>query len=68
MPIDMAVEEPRTRVVGHKANRNLISRFTNADYVTHYRVVPIVGTVPCTANNMERMAMEMDGMLPGCHI
>ncbi len=48
--------------------RNLISLIANADYVTDYRVVPVIGTVPCTANDIERMAMKMDRMLGRCHI
>lgn len=63
MPIDMAVEEPRPRVISNKTNRDFISRTANADYVTHYRVVIVIGTVPCTANDVESMAMKMDRML-----
>jgi hypothetical protein len=67
MPINMAVEEPWSRVISHKANRNLISRSADADYVTHYRVVPVIGTVPCAANDPEGMAMKMDRMLTRRH-
>ncbi len=64
----MAMEEPRPRVISNKTNCNLISLIANADYVTDYRVVPVIGTVPCTANDIERMAMKMDRMLGRCHI
>ena len=67
MPINMAVEEPWSRVISHKANRNLISRSADADYVTHYRVVPVIGTVPCAANDPKGMAMKMDRMLTRRH-
>jgi hypothetical protein len=67
MPINMAMEEPRPGVISHKTNRNIISRSANADYVTQYGVVPVIGTVPCTANDIERMAMKMDGMLTRRH-
>ena len=67
MPINMAMEEPRARVVRQKTNRNIISSSANADYVTHYRVVPVIGTIPSTANDMERMAMKMDGVLTRRH-
>ena len=63
----MAMEEPRTRVIGHKTNRNIISGTANADYITQYRVVPVIGTVPCTADDIERMAMKMDGVLMRRH-
>jgi hypothetical protein len=67
MPINMAVEEPRSRVISHKANRNLIPQIADADYITHYRVVPVIGTVPRTANDPEGMAMKMDRMLTRRH-
>jgi hypothetical protein len=67
MPVNMAMEEPRPGVIGHKTNRDIISLIADADYVTQDRVVPVIGTVPCTANNIERMAVEMDGMLTRCH-
>jgi hypothetical protein len=67
MPINMAMEKPRPRVISHKPNRNIISLFAHADYVTYYGVVPVVGTVPCTANDIERMAVKVDGMLTRRH-
>ena len=68
MPIDVAMEEPWSRVISHKTNRDLIPRIAHVDYVTHYRVVPVIRTIPCTADDIERMAMEMDGMLSRRHI
>ena len=67
MPVNVAMEKPRPRVISHKPNRNVISRIAHADYVTNYGVDPVVGTVSCTANDIERMAMKMDGVLTGCH-
>jgi hypothetical protein len=67
MPVNMAVEEPRPRVISHKTNRNIISLAADADNVTQYRVVPVIGTVPRTANDIERMTVEMDGMLTRRH-
>ena len=67
MPVNMAMEEPRPGVIGHKTNCNFISRIANADYVTNYRVVPVIRTVPCTADDIERMAVKMDGMLMRRH-
>jgi hypothetical protein len=61
------MEEPRPGIISNKTNRNLISLTANADYVAQYRVVPVIGTVPGTANDVERMAMKMDRMLAGCH-
>jgi hypothetical protein len=63
----MTMEEPRPGVIGHKTNCNFISLVANADYVTDYRVVPVIGTVPCTADDVERMAVKVDGMLMRRH-
>jgi hypothetical protein len=63
----MAMEEPRPGVISHKTNCNFISLIANANYVTNYRVDPIIGTVPCTADDIERMAVKMNGMLIRCH-
>ena len=60
----MAMEEPRPRVISNESNRDFIPRAANADYVTQYWVVIVIGTVSCTANDVESMAMKMDGMLP----
>jgi hypothetical protein len=67
MPIDVAMEEPWPRVISHKTNRDFISCIAYADHITHYRVIPIIGTVPCTANDPEGMAVKMDGMLTRRH-
>jgi hypothetical protein len=53
MPVNMAMEEPWPGIIGHKTNCNFITRIANADYVTDYRVVPVIGTVPCTADDVE---------------
>lgn len=62
MPINMAVEKPCPRVISHKTNRNLITRIAHADYVTQYRVVIVIGAVPCTVNYIESVAMKMNRM------
>jgi hypothetical protein len=67
MPVDMAVEQPRPRVINRKTEGNFISCSTNADYVTYNSVIPVIGTVPCTADDMEIMTMKMDGMLTRRH-
>ena len=67
MPVNMTMEEPRPGVISHKTNCNLISRIANADYVANYRINPVVGTVPCTADDIERMTVKMNGMLIRCH-
>jgi hypothetical protein len=63
----MAVEKPRPRVIGHKSNRNFISFITHADYITQYRVVIVIGAVPCTADYVETVAMKMNRMLSRGH-
>jgi hypothetical protein len=63
----MTVEKPWPRVISHKTNRNFVSRIAHADYVTQYRVVIVIGTVPCTANYIKGVSMKMDRMLSRRH-
>ena len=59
----MAVEKPRSSVISHETNCYVIPRAANADYVTNNRVVVVIRIAPCTANDMEIMAMKVNGML-----
>ena len=61
----MAVEKPRSSVISHETNCYVIrvSSTANADHVTNNRVVVVIRIAPCTSNDMETMAMKMNGML-----
>jgi hypothetical protein len=59
----MAVEEPRTRVVSLKPDRDIIVRVTDADDVAHDGVVEVVGRVSRAADDVEDMSMQMERVL-----
>jgi hypothetical protein len=63
VPIDMAVEEPRARVVSHEPNRDVIVRGADAYDVAHDGVVIVVRRVARATDDVEDMSMHMDRVL-----
>lgn len=43
MPVDVAVEEPRTRVVGKETNCDIIPKVTYTHDIPDNRVIKVVG-------------------------
>lgn len=65
MPVNMAVQEPRARIVRLKAERNIITTGPDADDISTYRIcVVIIGTA-CDPYDVECMTMKVEGMLYG---
>jgi hypothetical protein len=63
VPINVAVEEPRTRVVSHESDRDIIIRAPDAYDVAHNGVVEVVRRVSCAADDVEDMAMQVKRVL-----
>jgi hypothetical protein len=63
VPINVAVEEPRTRVVGLETDRDIIVRVTDADDVAHDGVVEVVRRVSRAADDVEDMSMQVERVL-----
>jgi len=61
----MAMEEPRSRVISLKPDRDIIPRIADVNHVTPDGVVEIVTAVPCTAHDVERMSMKVNRVLSG---
>ena len=57
MPVNVAVEEPRARVVSKEPDRDIIARVADAHNVADDRVIKVVGRITGTADHGERMAM-----------
>ena len=53
VPVDVTVEEPGPKVVGKKANRDLVPSITNTHNIPDNRVVVVVGCITSAADNME---------------
>jgi len=63
VPIDVAVQEPRARIVSEEPKRDIIARVTNAYDVADDGVVVVVRRVSCTADNVKAMPMQVHRVL-----
>ena len=57
MPINVAMEEPRARVVSEESDRDIITRVADAHDVADDRVVIVVRRITSTSDYGESMAM-----------
>lgn len=65
--LSVAMEEPDTRVVGYEADRNSDTRIHDNNVTAHGRGRDVIETRPlrfvaCTVDDLELMAVEMEGM------
>jgi hypothetical protein len=63
VPINVAVEEPRARVIGKEANCDFIPSSTHTHDIPDNGVVKVVGRVPSAADHMEVVPVQMNRML-----
>jgi len=63
VPIDVAVQEPRSRVVSEESDRHIIPRISHAHDIAYDRVVIVVSRISSTANHMEVVPVQVDRML-----
>ena len=63
MPIDVAVKEPRPRVVSLEPDRDIIIRVAEADNVAHDRVVVVVRRASRAADDVEDVSVQVDRVL-----
>ena len=63
MPVNVAVEEPRARIVGEETDRDIIPSVTNTHDVPNNRVVKVVGRATGATDDMEVVAVQMNRML-----
>jgi len=63
VPVNVTVEEPRARVVRLEPDRDIIASSSDAHNVTDDGVIIVVGRVARAADNVERVAVQVDGML-----
>ena len=63
MPVNVAMQKPRARVVGREAEGNIVATRSDANYIT----ARWVGVVVCSAargtNNIENVAVQVERML-----
>jgi hypothetical protein len=64
VPVNVAVEEPRARVISEESDRDIIvRRVANAHDVADDRVIVVVGRVTSAPDDVERMSVQVDGVL-----
>ena len=63
MPVDVAVEEPRARVVGEEPDRDVVAQVADAHDVADDGVYKVVRGVAGAADYGECMSMQVNGML-----
>jgi hypothetical protein len=63
VPVDVAVEEPRARVVRKEPNCDHIPSVTHTYDISDNRVVKVVGGVTSAADHMEAVPVQMDRVL-----
>jgi len=64
VPVNMAVEEPRARVVRHEPDREFIGRVgAHVRNVADDGVIIVVGRGSSAADHMEVVSVQVDGVL-----
>jgi len=62
MPVDMAMQEPRSRIIGFESNSNVVIGTTGAHNIALDGVVEVVISHSSASHDAESMAMEMERM------
>jgi hypothetical protein len=63
VPIDVAMEEPRSRVVGEETDCDFITSVADTHDVSDDWIDEVVGRVTSATNHVEVMAMQVNRVL-----
>ena len=63
VPIDVAVQEPRAKIVSEESDRHIIPCISHAHDIADDRVVIVVSRTSSTADHVEVVPMQVDRML-----
>ena len=63
MPVDMAMEEPRARIIGKEPNRDVITPLTSAGNVPANGINEVILCFSSWLYNIESMPVKMERML-----
>jgi hypothetical protein len=59
MPVDVAVEEPRSGVVRDEADRDIIVRTAHAHHIAARRVIEVRAGLSSALDNRERVSVKL---------
>jgi hypothetical protein len=63
VPINVAVEEPRARIVSDESDSDLIARLPDAHDVADNGVVKVISIAASTADDVEGVPVQVNGVL-----
>ena len=63
MPINVAMQEPRARIVSHETDRYVVPNIPSGHYIAPYGVDVVVLIAPCTANDIKGVSVQMEWVL-----
>ena len=63
MPIDVAVEEPGTRIVGEETDRDVVAKVADTHDIATHGVIEVVGRISSATNHGEGVPMQVNGVL-----
>ena len=63
MPIDMAVKNPWSGIIGREAEGNIVATRSDANCITARWVGVVVCSAACGTNNIENVAVQVERML-----
>ena len=63
MPVDVAMEEPRPRIVGEEPDCDVIPSVANTHDISNNRVDEVVGRVTSAAYHLKIVPVQMDRVL-----
>jgi hypothetical protein len=63
VPIDVTVQEPRSRVVSEESDRHIIPQSSHAHDIADHRVVIVVSRISSAADYVEVVPVQVDRML-----
>lgn len=63
MPINVAVEEPRARVVSEESDRNVIARVPDAHNIADDGIVEVISFAVGAADDVEGVSVQVNRVL-----
>ncbi len=63
MPIDVAVEEPRARIISKESDRDIIARVPVAHDIANHGIVIVISRVAGAADDVEGVSVQVNWVL-----